>query len=71
MTNFEKIKSLSLEEMAELNVQAFIYNSGYHVKVDYNTTDGNIFGTRDEAKEYEKSWLQQNVDEDVFEILDA
>jgi hypothetical protein len=33
MNNFEKIRSLSLEEMASLNVKAFIYNSGYNVLI--------------------------------------
>ena len=66
MNNFEKIRSLSLEEMASLNVKAFIYNSGYNVVTDYHTTDGSIYDTRDQAESYERSWLQQEVDALVF-----
>lgn len=62
MTNFEKIKNLTIEEMASLNVKSFTYNSGYNVSTDYHTSDGSIYETRDQAELYERSWLQREVD---------
>lgn len=66
MTNFEKIKSLTLEEMASLNVKPFTYNSGYNVTTDYHTTDGSIHETREQAESYERAWLQQGIDSMIF-----
>lgn len=66
MNNFEKIKGLTLEEMASLNVKSFTYNSGYNVATDYYTTDGSIYETREQAESYERSWLQREIDSMVF-----
>lgn len=66
MTNFEKIKNLTIEEMASLNVKSFTFNSGHNVSTDYHTSDGSIYETRDQAESYERSWLQQEVDSMVF-----
>lgn len=69
MTNYEKLKSLTVEEMAKLNVKAFNYMSGYRAVVDFYTTDQHIFDTREEAEEYERKWLLGEVDEDIFDVL--
>ena len=71
MTNFEKIKSLTIDEMALINVNSRTYNSyshtiGFHEVTDYETTDGNLFDTREQAESYERSWLQQELDALVF-----
>lgn len=42
MTNYEKIKSLTVHEMACLNVKQHIYTSGYRPVVDFYTTDQTI-----------------------------
>ena len=64
MTNYEKIKTLTLEQMAEINVRAV--SDDYYSKMYYDTTDGNRFYTRDQAESYERSWLQQEEDSMVF-----
>lgn len=69
MTNYEKIKSLTIKEMACLNVKQHVYMSGYRPCVDFYTTDQTIFNTREEAEEYEGKWLLCEVDEDVFNVL--
>lgn len=66
MTNFPKIKSLTIKEIASLNVKSFTYNCGYNVAIDYHTSDGSIYETRDQAESYERLWLQQEVDSMVF-----
>lgn len=66
MNNYEKIKSLNIEQMATLNVKSFQHNSGYQVFTDYHTTDGSVYDTREQAEAYERSWLQQEVDEMIF-----
>lgn len=69
MTNYEKLKSLTVEEMAKLNVKSFTYMNGYRAVVEFHTTDQNIFDTREEAEKYERKWLLNEVDEDVFDVL--
>lgn len=69
MTNYEKIKSLTVKEMAKLNVKSFIYMRGYMAAVEFHTTDNSIFNTEDEALEYEEKWLLSEVDENIFDIL--
>lgn len=69
MTNYEKIKSLTVEEMACINVKQHIYMSDYRPVVDFYTTDQTIFDTREEAEEYERKWLLSEVDEDIFDVL--
>lgn len=43
MTNYEKIKSLTVKEMAKLNVKPFLYMRGYMPTTEFHTTDRNIF----------------------------
>lgn len=69
MTNYEKIKSLTVEEMACLNVKQNVHMYGYRPCIDFYTTDQNIFDTREEAEEYERKWLLGEVGEDVFDVL--
>lgn len=66
MTNYEKLKSLTVEEMAHLNVKSFMYMRGYMPDVEFHTTDCSIFDTREEAIEHEKKWLLGEVDENIF-----
>lgn len=69
MTNLEKIKSLTVEEMAHLNVRAFSYMNGYRVATDFYTTDQSVFPTREEAEEYEIKWLNGDLDTEIFDTL--
>lgn len=69
MTNLDKIKSLTVEEMAHLNVRAFTYMNGYRATTDFYTTDQTIFDTREEAEEYEIKWLNGEVDTETFDTL--
>lgn len=69
MTNYEKIKSLTVKEMAKLNVKSFMYMRGYMPVVEFHTTDCSIFDTEEEALEYEEKWLLGEVDENIFDIL--
>lgn len=65
MTNYEKIQSLSIEEMAKLNVRMEISEDDeYHY--GYITTDSSKFFTEKEAVEYESKWLASPVDSTVF-----
>lgn len=68
MTNADRIRSLSDEELAKHNVR-----EGYEYTVDYDyddnpvgdytpcyrTSDGSIFWDEDSAVEYELAWLKQ------------
>lgn len=69
MTNYEKIKSLTVKEIAKLNVKSFVYMRGYMPAVEFHTTDCSIFNTEEEALEYEEKWLLGEVDENIFDIL--
>lgn len=69
MTNLDKIKSLTVEEMVHLNVRAFTYMSGYKAVTDFYTTDQTVFDTREEAEEYEKKWLNGEVATETFDTL--
>lgn len=68
MSNFEKILTLTIEEMAHMNVKSFCYMNGYNSQTDYYTTDGSIFYTREEAEQYELEWLKKDVDDLVFSL---
>lgn len=68
MNNYEKIKNLSKEELAKINVKAFTYMSGYSPMTEFHTTNGNIFSTRKEAESFEKDWLSKEEDSTVFDI---
>lgn len=69
MTNYEKIKSLTVEEMAKFNVKPFCYMNGYRASVDFYTTDQHIFNTREEAEEYELKWLLDKLDDETINVL--
>lgn len=64
ITNFEKFKLLSVEQLAQINVKSHMYNAGYLVMCDFITTDGNLFSDKWEAIEYEKEWLRSKVNEE-------
>lgn len=68
MNNYEKIKSLSKEELAKINVKAFTYMNGYSPTTEFHTTNGNIFSTREDAESFEKDWLGKKEDPFVFSI---
>ena len=69
MTNLQKIKSLTVEEMAHFNVRAFTYMNGYRAVTDFYTTDQTIFYTREEAEAYEIKWLNGEVNTEIFDTL--
>lgn len=69
MTNYESIKNMSIEDMAKMNVKAFMYMNGYRSNVEYHTTDQSIFDTREEAEEYELKWLQSNEDRETLDTI--
>lgn len=69
MTNYESIKNMSIEDMAKMNVKAFMYMNGYRSNVEYHTTNQSIFDTREEAEEYELKWLQSNEDRETLDTI--
>lgn len=69
MTNYESIKNMSIEDMAKMNVKAFMYMNGYRTNVEYYTTNQSIFDTREEAEEYELKWLQSNEDRETLDTI--
>ena len=69
MTNYESIKNMSIEDMAKMNVKAFMYMNGYRLNVEYHTTNQSIFDTREEAEEYELKWLQSNEDRETLDTI--
>ena len=78
MTNFEKIKSMTLEELAKFNLR---YTVEMQLDYDYEenayeypedviqTSDGTTFYSfnEHEALEYERLWLQSEVEEEIEE----
>lgn len=68
MNNYEKIKSLSIKELAKINVKYQSYMNGYRPDAQYVTTDGNIFDFREVAEKYEEEWLNQEEDKEVFDF---
>lgn len=68
ITNFEKFKSLSIKQLAQVNVKSHLYNAGYLVMCDFITTDGMLFSDKQEAIAYEEKWLESEVngEEEVF-----
>lgn len=69
MTNYELIKNMSIEDMAKMNVKAFMYMNGYRSNVEYHTTNQTIFDTREEAESYELEWLKSNEDKDTLDTI--
>ena len=67
MTNYEKIKTLTLEQMASFLV---IQNDEYDYDLDLDctflTTDGNAFVTREKAEAHEVKWLNRKMSTKVF-----
>jgi len=66
MTNFEKIKTLTKNELSKLNVKGYCYMCGYRTQMDFITTDGRLFDTREEAEDYELKWLDKKEDDSVL-----
>lgn len=62
-TNIQRIKSLSVEELAHLNVRQFCYMNGYTPAVDFYTTNYSIFDTQEAAEKYEREWLMKETDD--------
>lgn len=63
MNNFERIKVLSLDEMAKQNVRGFtkLDEDGFNYDVKYVTSDGKFFEDIKKAIKHEKMWLLQEV----------
>ena len=39
MTNYESIKNMSIEDMAKMNVKAFMYMNGYRTRSEEHTSE--------------------------------
>lgn len=62
MNNYEKILTLSIEEMARRNVIRRYTNHDFGFWTDsFYTSDGTLFDTREDAEEYELEWLKREV----------
>ena len=57
MTNYDRIKSMSVEEMAEFNV---IHDAEYNM---YLSLNGFLYGEKEVAREKNIQWLLQEVSE--------
>lgn len=68
MNNMEKLKSLTREELARINVRPFMYMSGYSARTSYITSDCMICDTKEEAEEHELEWLGAEEDNNVFGV---
>lgn len=68
MNNMEKLKSLTREEMAKINVRSFMYMSGYSARTSYITSDCMICDTREEAEAHELEWLGTEEDINIFDM---
>lgn len=62
MTNYEKIKGMSVEELAELGVYSFTYMSGYRADTLFRGHNGIDYSTKEEAVRAEKEWLESECD---------
>ena len=66
MTNYDHIKSMSVEEMAEMLIE--VTEAPLSGKPFWRTPDGKLFSiwekTKDEAVEHTIQWLLQEVSED-------
>ena len=65
MKNYENIKSMSTENMAEHNVRGVTIMSGYTPTTIFFTSDGYEANDRDEAVEHETKWLNAEVDTEI------
>ena len=59
MTNYEKVKQMSIYEMAEFNVKTFSEYIGTNVYFSYVTSDECIYDNRKKAVEHEIEWLNK------------
>ena len=57
MTNYDRIKSMSVEEMAEFNITHDAENNMYL------SLNGFLYGTKEVAREKNIQWLLQEVSE--------
>lgn len=62
MTNLEKIRKMTVDELVKQNVRPFTYMNGYKTDTEFHTSDNSIFDTRDEAEEYEHKWLNSEAE---------
>ena len=66
MTNYDRIKSMSVEEMAEMLIEET--EAPLSGEPFWRTPDGKLFSswgkTKDKAVEHTKQWLLQEVSED-------
>lgn len=61
MTNRDKIRNMTIEELAELSVFAFTYMSGYRTNTVYRGHDGVDYDTKDDAIHAEIQWLNDEM----------
>lgn len=62
MTNFERIKGMSVEEFAELSVSSFTYMSGYRADTLFRGHNGIDYCAKEEAVMAELEWLESECD---------
>ena len=62
MTNLEKIRKMTIDELVKHNVKSFTYMNGYKPDTEFHTSNNSIFDTRDEAEEYEHKWLNNEAE---------
>lgn len=62
MTNFERIKGMSVDELAELSVSSFAYMSGYKADTLFRGHNGIDYCTREEAVMAELEWIESECD---------
>lgn len=62
MTNYERLKSMSIEEMARQNIKPVMVNIGYQLHTIFITSDGYQSEDKYEAFEQELEWLKSEVE---------
>lgn len=61
MTNYERKKNMTIEEMAEDNTRLELAKDE---ELIYETSDGNEFNDKETALEHEIDWLSQEAEDE-------
>ena len=69
MTNFERIKNMTVDEMTENNVKGLMIPNGYRVDRIFICTDGFQTYDKDEAIQYEINWLNSEREASDEQII--
>lgn len=57
MKNADKIRNMTIEELAEISVYAFTYMTGYRADTIFRGHDGVDYSTKEDAMLAEIKWL--------------